>query len=233
MKIDMHTHCVPASECAHHEPELLPEMFKKAGIDAIVLTNHCFPKHCDRLSTVLSEQAEIYVDTYRRCKAAGEKIGFSVFFGVELKLINEPGGREYLLYGIKEEDFIESFPMYNWSQKELFDYCNEKDILMVQAHPYRGSSTEKGPADMSLVHGIEVYNPHPLNNGIERFEDTLKLAVDNNLIKIAGSDFHINSQAGDAGMIVPDDIKDQFMLRDYLRNGRAVIFDRKGILYED
>ncbi len=104
---------------------------------------------------------------------------------------------------------------------------------MVQAHPYRGSSTEKGPADMSLVHGIEVYNPHPLNNGIERFEDTLKLAVDNNLIKIAGSDFHINSQAGDAGMIVPDDIKDQFMLRDYLRKGRAVIFDRKGILYED
>ncbi len=158
MKIDMHTHCVPASECAHHEPELLPEMFKKAGIDAIVLTNHCFPRHCDRLSTVLSEQAEFYVDNYRCCKAAGEKIGFSVFFGVELKLINEPGGREYLLYGIREEDFIESFPMYNWSQKELFDYCNEKDI------PYLGGCVTPTEVMTAISYGCKIIKFFPCSN---------------------------------------------------------------------
>lgn len=233
MKIDMHTHCTPASECAHHEPELLPEIFKSAGIDAIVLTNHCFPKHCDRLSDDLKEQARIYVDNYKRCKAAGEKIGFRVFFGVEVKLIYTKGKSEFLLYGISEEDFIESFPLYIKTQKQLFDYCTEKDILMIQAHPYRCRTGMDVATDLSLMHGIEVYNPHPLNNGVERFNDTLKLAIDNNLLKTAGSDFHINSQQGDAYCIIPDDIEDQFMLRDYIKTGKCTICDRNGVLYEE
>ncbi|MEE1278235.1 MAG: hypothetical protein UHE86_04150 [Acutalibacteraceae bacterium] len=233
MKIDMHTQCTPASECAHHEPELLPQMFKNAGVDAIVLTNHCFPKHCDRLSDDLKEQARIYVDNYKRCKAAGDKIGFRVIFGVEVKLINMKGYVEFLLYGMKEEDFIDSFPLYTLSQKELFDYCNEKDILMIQAHPYRGLTRMDVATDLTLMHGIEVYNPHPLNNGIERFNDTLKLATDNNLLKTAGSDFHINVQAGDTYCIIPDDIEDQFMLRDYMKTRKCTICDRNGVLYEE
>ena len=230
MKIDMHTHCQPASECAHFEPELLPEKFKNAGIDAIVLTNHYYPRHCDRLSDDLKEQARIYVDNYRRCKAVGDEIGVRVFFGAEILI---KGAGEFLLYGLSEEDFIESFPLYNHTQKELFDYCNEKDILMVMAHPYRGTSDDFIRADLSLMHGMEVYNPHPLNNGKERFQDTLKLAIDNNMIKTAGADFHANGQQGDAYCIVPDDIKDQFMLRDYMKKGKCVICNREGILYQE
>lgn len=36
MKIDMHTHCMPASICAQHEPKKLPENSQNCGIDAIV-----------------------------------------------------------------------------------------------------------------------------------------------------------------------------------------------------
>lgn len=230
MKIDMHTHCQRASNCAHHEPELLPDFFRNKGVDAIVLTNHCYPSHCKRLGETLEEQALEYVETYKHCKAKGESIGFKVFFGVELKLVKEPNYPEFLLYGISEEDFISSFPLYYKTQEELFDFCNEKNILMVQSHPYR---TEQGyePADMQYVHGIEVYNPHLLFDA--RFDDALKLAVDNNKIKTSGSDFHIKDQAGLAGMIVPDYIEDQFMLRDYLKENKAVIFDVNGILFEE
>lgn len=227
MKIDMHTHCLPVSKCAHHQPEEIPEMFIGGGIDAIVLTNHCYPYHCDRLSNDLKEQAKIYVDIYRQCKNSGEQVGLKVFFGVELKLINEPNAPEFLLYGISEEDFIDSYPLFNKTQKELFDFCNEKNILMVQAHPYRG----KHHADMQYLHGLEVYNPHPLND--PRFEDTLNLAIQNNKLKTAGSDFHIKQQAGDAGLIIPDYINDQFSLRDYIKSQKAVIFGRNGIIYED
>ena len=105
---------------------------------------------------------------------------------------------------------------------------DEKDILMVQAHPYR---IEQGyaPADMRYVHGVEVYNPHLLFDA--RFEDAMALAKENNKIKTSGSDFHIIDQAGLAGMIVPDSIEDQFMLRDYLKNGEQIIFDKNGIIY--
>jgi predicted metal-dependent phosphoesterase TrpH len=228
MKIDMHTHSLPVSLCAHHLPEELPQMFLAKGIDAIVLTNHCYPHHTDKLSPDLKEQAMIYIETYHRCKEAGEEIGLKVFFGVEIKLINEVGRPEFLLYGISEEDFTYTYPLYNCTQKELFDFCNQKNIVMVQSHPYR---REQGyaPADMRYVHGIEVYNAHPSFDA--RFEDTLALAEQNNKLKTSGSDFHIEVQAGLAGMLLPDDIKDQFMLRDYLKTKEQIIFDKSGIIY--
>lgn len=229
MRIDLHTHCLPVSSCSRHINIILPTVFKNANMDAIVLTNHCYPLHCDKLSNDLKEQAKIYVDTYSYCRDYGHKIGFKVFFGVEIKLINESNAPEFLLYGISENDFIESYPLYKKSQKELFDFCNEKNILLVQAHPYR---SEQGyePADMRYLHGIEVYNGHP--NCAPNFEKTLKLATINKKIKTAGSDFHIQNQAGSAGMIVPDYINDQFMLRDFLRENKAIIFDEHGILFE-
>ena len=230
MKIDMHTHCLPVSRCAHHEPELLPDIFKENNVDAIVLTNHCYPKHCENLGATLKEQALAYVDIYRRCKEKGESIGVKVFFGVELKLINEPNQPEFLLYGISQEDFISSYPLYEKSQKEVFNFCEQKDIIMVQAHPYR---TEQGyaPADMRYVHGIEVYNPHLRFDA--RYEDSLKLATDHGKIKTSGTDFHVSQQAGLGGMIVPDYINDQFMLRDFLKERKAVIFAESNILYKE
>ena len=227
MKIDMHTHCQPVSKCAWHDPEQLPGFFMEAGIDAIVLTNHCYPYHCETLSPDLSEQARIYVDIYHRCKAKGDELGFKVFFGAEIRLMREPNLPEFLLYGLSEETFLASYPLYDHTQKELFDFCNEQDILMVQAHPFR---TEQGhaPADMRYVHGIEAYNPHPSFDS--RITEAVRLATQHGKIMTSGSDFHVSGQAGGAGMIVSDDIADQFMLRDFLRTEVPKLFDRNGLI---
>ena len=227
MKIDMHTHCQPVSRCACHDPEQLPGFFMEAGIGAIVLTNHCYPYHCENLSPDPAEQVKIYLDVYHRCRDKGKELGFKVFFGAEIRLMWEPNLPEFLLYGLSEQDFADSYPLYNHTQKELFDFCNEKDILMVQAHPFR---FEQGhaPADMRYVHGIEAYNPHPSFDS--RISEAVKLATEHGKIMTAGSDFHVNGQVGAAGMILPDDIEDQFMLRDFLRTGEPVIFGRTGIL---
>lgn len=227
MKIDMHTHCLPVSLCAHHQPEELPHFFKNAGMDGFVLTNHCYPRHCDELSNVLIEQAKIYVDVFHRAKKTGENIGIKVFFGCEIKLINEPNKPEFLLYGLSEDDFINYYPMYNVSQKELFEFCNQNDILMYQSHPFR---KEQGyaPAIPKYMHGVEVYNPHL--RFPPRYEEATSFADENNLLKSSGSDFHEESQAGLAGMVLPESVNDQFMLRDYLKSGRYEIFDKNGIL---
>ena len=227
MRIDMHTHCLPVSKCAHHDPEQLPGFLMEGGVDAIVLTNHCYPYHCETLSPDLWEQAEIYVDIFHRCRDKGREVGFKVFFGAEIRLMREPNLPEFLLYGLSEQDFIESYPLYDCTQKELFDFCNEKDILMVQAHPFR---FEQGhaPADMRYVHGIEVYNPHPSFDS--RIPDAVKLARENGKIMTSGSDFHVNGQAGAAGMIIPDHIEDQFALRDFLKTAEPKIYTRNGLL---
>ena len=171
----------------------------------------------------LKEQAKIYVDVFEKTKKAGEAIGFKVFFGCELRLVIQPNKPEFLLYGLKIEDFLDTYPLYNEDQKTVFDFCNKNDILMVQAHPYR---TEQGyfPADMKYVHGVEVYNPHPSFD--PRVEESLKLANENNLIKTIGSDFHFKSQGGNTAMIFPDDTNDQFMVRDYLKKGKVQFYTR-------
>lgn len=134
-------------------------MFKSKGIDAIVLTNHYAPADCDKLSSDLKEQAQIYTDTFFRAKAKGD-----------------------------------------------------------------------APANMRYVHGVEVYNPHLRFDA--RYEDSLKLAEQNGKIKTAGSDFHIECQAGLAGMIIPDYVNNQFELRDYLKSEKQTLFDKNGVIYE-
>lgn len=225
MKIDMHVHCLPISLCAHHAAEEIPEIFLKKGIDAFVLTNHCYPLHLESVSKDLREQAQIYVDIYHRCKAKGDEVGVKVFFGAEIKLINEPHKPEFVLYGLSEQDFIDSHPIYNCTQKELFDFCNEKNIVMVQAHPFRIEQKYE-PADMRYVHGVEC-NSHPSFDG--RFDKVIELAKENGKIITAGSDFHFDREDVYGGMIIPDEITDQFMLRDYIRQGKTVLFGRDGI----
>lgn len=223
MKIEMHTHCKPASACAHHQPEEFPKMLKDAGIDGCVLVNHCYPTHLKNLSDDLNEQARLYVDVFERAKKAGEEIDFKVFFGCELKLINEPNTPEFLLYGLSIEDFLESFTLYNENQKTVFDYCNEKDILMIQAHPFRSEQGHK-PADARYMHGIEVYNPHPLFD--PKVEQSLRFAEENNLLKTAGSDFHVASQAGNTAMLFSENTENQFMIRDCLKKGDVKIYSK-------
>ena len=46
----------------------------------------------------------------------------------------------------------------------------------------------------------------------------------------SGSDFHVNGQAGAAGMIIPDHIEDQFALRDFLKTAEPKIYTRNGLL---
>ena len=230
MKIDMHVHCLPVSLCAKINFDEVPPIFKDGGIDGFVLVNHCYPNHCCKLGDTLEKQAKEYLNTYLKCKEEGEKQGIKVFFGVELKLINEEGKPEFLLYGISEETFLNTYPLYNLSQKELFDFCNKHNILMVQAHPFR---EEQGysPADPKYMHGIEVYNPHPYFDA--RFETSLSFAEENGLLKTAGSDFHYEGQVGNSGMVIPDNVTDQFMLRDYLKTKECVIYNKEGVFYSE
>lgn len=102
MKIDLHVHCLPASPCAAIQPEELPGLYQKAGLDGLVLTNHV-TRHLNGYSTDYGEQAEMYIETYRRAKTAGEAVGFTVIFGAEVKLERYEHHPEFLLYGMTEE----------------------------------------------------------------------------------------------------------------------------------
>lgn len=213
MKIDTHTHCLEVSRCAHHQPEELPHYYKNAGFDAFVLTNHCCPIHLDYFGTDQDVQIKAYIDAYKRAKKEGAEIGVKVLFGCEIKLMRSAYGTEFLLFGITEEEFARSFPLYNMTQKELFEYCNSNNLLMYQTHPFR---IEQGYhlADLSYMHGLEAYNGHP--NFDPRFYQCKAFAKSAGIKISAGSDFHYKPQAGSCGMLVDSAIETSEDLRDYM-----------------
>lgn len=224
MKIDLHVHCLPASPCAAIQPEELPGLYQKAGLDGLVLTNHV-TRHLNGYSTDYGEQAEMYIETYRRAKTAGEAVGFTVIFGAEVKLERYEHHPEFLLYGMTEELMRLSHPLFEKTQGELFNFCCEHDILMIQAHPLR---VEQGyePADLTLMHGLEGYNPNFPSQS--RYREIVRLAKKAGLLLSAGSDCHRAGQEGSAWMVFQQNVADPQSLRRALLEEKPVIYGRNG-----
>ena len=219
MKWDLHVHSLPVSGCAQFDIEEVPAKLKAAGIDGFCLCNHYYPGHLNRVGETLPEQIEAFIACFERGAQAASALGMTALFGAEVKLIGHPAHPEFLLYGLTPDTLRKALPLYDYTQERLYAFCQEEDILMYQAHPYR---TEQGyqPADPAYMDGIEVYNGHAKFD--PKYEMTLAFARQHHLAMSAGSDFHDPEDAGCGGMVVPDGvaIPDSLALRDYLRAHR-------------
>ncbi len=230
MRWDMHVHSLPVSRCSKFQPEEVPVKLKEAGVDNFVLCNHYYPGHLNWVGETLPQQVEAFIDCYNKVKEASEKLGMTAIFGAEVRLINVENAPEFLLYGITFEHMREYLPLYEYTQEDLFEYCNKRNILMYQAHPYRIEQGHK-PANPEFVHGIEVFNGH--FNFNPKYETCVELADSNGLFHSAGSDFHDPEDAGLGGIIIPDDfiISDSLDLRDFLlKNPKPKIYQNPCVM---
>ncbi len=228
MKIDLHVHCAPVSGCASIRPEELAEHYKSAGFDGFVLTNHINFWNVEGKNggpLDLGEQQELYISTYERARDAGKKIGLTVIFGAELRLNHPDNGFEYLLYGLSYECFHEMYPGIEWSQKQLFEFCQKNDIVLSQAHPMRYNNGEDTP-DRAMLNAIEIYNPGP-----GRTADLETTGAANwitakkyDLLPTAGTDLHHIDLHPHCGIITKTDVHDQFELRDILKKREYEVF---------
>ena len=216
MKFDLHVHCLPVSCCARFQAEEVPGRLKDAGVDGFCLCNHYYPGHLSQVGRDLPEQIEAFIACFQRCQDAAEALGMTALFGAEVKLIQLPSHPEFLMYAITPEILRKALPLYNYTQKQLYEFCQSENILMYQAHPYR---TEQGytPADPAYMDGIEVYNGHAIFD--PKYEMTCAFASAHGLAKSAGSDFHDPGDAGQGGIVVPDGVRitNASELSDYLR----------------
>lgn len=228
MKIDLHVHSLPASRCAQFQAEEVPGRLKAAGVDAFCLCNHYYPGHLSQIGENLQEQIEAFMKCFENCRDAAQKLNMTVLFGAEVKLIQLPSHPEFLLYGLTPEILRKALPLYDYTQEQLYRFCQEENLLMYQAHPYR---TEQGyaPADPAYMDGIEVYNGHAIFD--PKYEMTRTFASTHGLAMSAGSDFHDPADAGRGGIIVPDGIRitDAAELRDYLKENREPEIYRKAV----
>ena len=208
MLMDLHAHSSGISRCCLLPYSAIIDEAKAMGIDGLVLTNHYTKEYLDgRAPAVLAHE---YAEEYRLAKAYGDAVGVTVLFGIEISAAKH----DYfhlLFYGV-EEDFIEAYPeIYDLTQEELYRLAEEKGALLIQAHPFRGSTH---PLDPAYLHGMEI-NCHPIYRE-SCAEKLIAYAHEEKKIVTCGGDFHADTYRPVCATLLPDTVTDEKALADFL-----------------
>lgn len=216
-RYELHAHTADCDPAARLNAEELVKAYKDRGYCGMVITDH----YCTWfLETWLGEELagadhaqrmNRWLRGYRRAREAGEKLGFTVLLGAEVRV--EGNINDYLVYGLTEEDLFR-LPMLCKLQRieEVLDVLPEHTCV-VHAHPFRNGMTVQDP---SRLFGIEVYNARTdaFRNGLAR-----EFAAHYGKAMLSGSDTHgeITDHMGGIATDVP--ITTSAQLVSILRSG--------------
>lgn len=184
MKIEMHAHTGESSPCAHVSARQMVSLYRDAGYDAVVVTDHyCKWVYEQSGADSLEQYTDYFLSGYRAAKKAAVDTSMTILLGIEVNLTESPN--DYLLYGITE-DFVQKHPkLFTLSLKELSELCRNNHILLFQAHPYR---TYCSPGNPDYLDGAEWYNGNPRHNNQNDLAS--RWAAAHRLLSSSGSDFH-------------------------------------------
>ena len=182
---ETHLHTAQASACGRSMGREYIRRYQDVGYAGIIVTDHFFRGNTavPRAQT-WRERIHLFCRGYEDAREAGEKAGFSVFFGWEEHF----DGDEYLVYGLDKQWLLDHPEAERWTRKEQFDAVHAAGGCVVQAHPFR----DRGYISLirlsaGCVDAVEAYNAanRPENDILAvRYAKALGLPA------TAGSDIH-------------------------------------------
>lgn len=190
MKWEIHSHSIEGSPCSRMYAEQLVEAHAAAGYAGVVLTDHFNYDALMRHGRSPIDQVSRWLQGYENARAAGERTGLKVLFGLEARLpVNE---NDYLIIGAEPEFVLENPTLHENDLPGLFALCEKYNALLIQAHPFRRPCI---PADPKYLHGMEISNNNPraMNNNDLTVEF---MQAHPRLIATSGSDYHRTEDLG-------------------------------------
>lgn len=201
MKIDLHIHTTGFSNCGQLSAAEIVSLYRAAGYDAIVITNHF-----NRISLKWfqgnggGDYLESYFGTVDQAAALGRKCGLTVLGGFELRF--DCNANDYLVYGMSKEQCRDFENIFAMTPAEFGEFARTSGILFYQAHPFRNGMTVTPPEHLF---GIEVMNTHPRHDS--RNDIALAWAEKYQLHRIAGSDCHRLDDIGSSAIFTDHPVK--------------------------
>ena len=201
MRIDLHIHTCPRSPCSAIDPADLLKEAKRAGLDALCITEHQNPWGDGELSALAKES------------------GIRIFQGNEITT----NQGDVLVFGY-HEDLRGVVPI-----QDLHKAVTAAGGLMIAAHPFRGfllfgitqlrmdAYQASQRAIFQYVNGVEIFNCKltDAENQMAR-----QVAEHLGLLGVAGSDAHRLDEVGRCVTILEREIKSEPELITELRAGR-------------
>ena len=209
-KTELPLHTSNVSTCANAPAGYTVSRYLKENYTTLVVTNHFSRFTFSQEQDTWSRKVDHFMTgvTALTEAAAGR---LHVLTGCELRLNTDDN--DYLLYGVTRE-FLESCPdLMDLSVKKLSILCRSRNVLLVQAHPFRNFMRIVEP---SLLDGIEVYNG--LTGQPSRNDMAAVWAERFSLIPTSGSDFHDAENPIDGGILTEEPIVSPEQLVKVLRS---------------
>jgi predicted metal-dependent phosphoesterase TrpH len=201
-RLDTHVHTSEVSGCAHVPALDVVRLYKQAGYDGIVITDHynswsfegygvkSWPRVMDR-----------YLSGYRAALEEGDRVGLVVLPGLEVTF-DAPFYADFLVFGLDPEYLYHYPELHKLGLRRFRELVAPLGAYIVNAHPFRGGCT---PGDPALLDGVEVFNG---GNDPEENGAALAFARKHGLAELSGSDFHHRVSLGRGGVVLPERVTD-------------------------
>ena len=227
MLFDMHVHTSESSCCGRLSGAEAAKLYKKAGYDGIVITDHFMSYWFNYYNMSWKNYCKFHAQGYKSAKQMGDKIGLKVLYGCELR-IDCTSPNDYLVYGISNKFMVEHPEILKFSVEQLVEFADKNGLLVYQAHPLRHGSVV---VDYSKLFGVEVFNGKGYSgsgNDRQMNDITNLIAERYSLHKISGSDFHDVNDLASGGLKFNCKIKDNNSLVEALKNDRYMLLANAG-----
>lgn len=215
-KYELHSHTADCDLFAKLSGAELVREYKAAGYDGIVITDHYFELFFEWFQeeldgTTHEVQMDRYLKGYRSAKAEGDRLGFTVLCGTEVRV--KDSINDYLVYGLDEEFFYKAPRLTDAKSLDALLKLLPEDACVVHAHPFRNGMTVRNPENLF---GIEAYN-----GGTEKFRNEMAHAFAEHygVRKTSGSDVHGLNRLAKGGIETERRILTMRDLVEVLRSG--------------
>ncbi len=224
IKLETHCHVYGTSPCADCADSIIIQKYKDAGYGAIVVTNHIHPKYFENYSgRNHKEKVDFYFSQYDRFGSKCKEAGIKTFFGAEVLVNCSEGHSEFTIYGFDRSFLYDNKPLYSLTQEELFNLAEKNNLFMYKTHPFRIGEVHGNP---KFMHGAECFNGH--YHHVNNNELAEKFCLENNLIRMSGTDFHHDDQPITAGIYIPNYINNESQLTEYIfKKNFELLIDNK------
>ncbi len=190
-RYETHLHTVEGSACGKTPGREYPAIFQAKGYAGIFITDHFYHGNTHPSRDLLWEEyVNAYTRGYEEAKAAGDAIGFPVFFGIEENF----EGDEYLLYGVDKAFLLAHPEIPHWTREEMIRLVHEAGGAVMQAHPFRDrdyiTQIHLYPEEVDGIEGINTANTAGDNLAALCYAERFGLMIQ------AGSDTHDQAKIG-------------------------------------
>lgn len=223
-RYELHAHTSECDLAAHATAAELVRLYHANGYDGMVITDHYFATFYKWFADELEGKTHREIMArrlkgYYAARNEGEKLGFTVLPGAEVRFNKSPYGiNDFLVFGCDEEFFLTAPRLNELTSLDELKAVLPENACVVLAHPFRVKMTVMDPAPLF---GIEAHNglTEPFRNAMaEDYARHFDKPV------TAGSDCHHRDHACKGGIETPHIIRTPRDLTDVLRSGEYTLY---------